>query len=188
MVTISIQVEEDVRGPWPGWIWSCSPVGWCPVLNLCLHFLKIFQIHITMRGEASWQTSITSTHTRTHAENTRARALLPTSGSYMIVLRFNWDLSWHDFNQKSNFAERSRLDSRWKWFDGDLLWDESFNHESLLKILLDGIECDRNHRDRWQMNRNTGVIFTCYRISPFKSGKQHNYRYQLVCSAHHLAC
>lgn len=43
----------------------------------CLRFFFLcFHIHITMRGEASWQTSITFTHTRTHAKKrTRANTL-----------------------------------------------------------------------------------------------------------------
>lgn len=43
---------------------------------VCVSFFLCFHIHITMRGEASWQTSITFTHTRTHAKKrTRANTL-----------------------------------------------------------------------------------------------------------------
>lgn len=71
--------------------WTCSPSATAGVLvplgcsahssvpplsaaNLFAFFFSLlcFHIHITMRGEASWQTSITFTHTRTHAK-THAR-------------------------------------------------------------------------------------------------------------------
>lgn len=45
-----------------------------------------FHVHITMRGEASWQTSITFTRTRTHAKNARAQTLLPTS-EFMLIYK-----------------------------------------------------------------------------------------------------
>ena len=71
-------------------------------------FLRNFQIHITMRGEASWQTSITFTLTRTHAENTRARALLPTSVSYMrsyydLIVIYRCMISDRKSNRREKF-------------------------------------------------------------------------------------
>lgn len=45
-----------------------------PHLRANLFAFLYFHVHITMRGEASWQTSITSTHTRIHSQkNARAR-------------------------------------------------------------------------------------------------------------------
>lgn len=68
-----------IRHVGPAWLLSArsSSVSPLSAANLFAFFSSsfflCFHIHITMRGEASWQTSITSTHTRTHSQKTHAR-------------------------------------------------------------------------------------------------------------------
>ena len=175
-VTTSVDVEIvdpsdslSSAGSFSGSFSGSRSLGWT-----CWLLLRNFQIHITMRGEASWQTSITFTLTRTHAENTRARALLPTSVSYAVILRFNRHLSLHDFWLKMKLRSIELLKSgrsNLRLFREDSVARTALKKRQKMEEEEEEEESWKSSRDRWQMNRNTTVMFHMLPSLPLKVGK-----------------